>query len=272
MLHDEFPIKNDSPRWTDVAKPAKCNLLRFKMFTLIELLVVIAIIAILASMLLPALNTARNRAKSILCVNNLKQLGLGVFQYLNDSDDYTPTIDYSGSLNPWPTAMMGTSSITAINGNYITIKILHCPSMTTNADMTGTVTAGNAWEKRGWWRYYPSYGMNWLFNNRPGNDAYKYNKMKRPSTKLYITDCARNDGSGLVDENIGFYRWYPAPTPNTTSISYGRPSARHSKNVNVLHGDGNVSSYLVPSVINTYSDSVFDWSIAENRSLLHPRY
>ena len=113
---------------------------RIHLFTLIELLIVIAIIAILASMLLPALNQARESARSSQCLNNLRQTS--TFMQLYALDNNHLAIAARGTGTPWITMLY--------EGKYVksrTDKLCYCPSLpydTSNSNLH-LQTFGTLW-------------------------------------------------------------------------------------------------------------------------------
>lgn len=225
-------------------------------FSLIELLIVIAIVAILAGLLLPALNQARDKARSTGCINNLKQLGLAFFQYAGDHSDMLPQADYytgRASTLLWTNALMGANpraeagdewseSEGLTQGRYLTIHQFLCPAQTGNFNLTGS---GNGTD---WWIENPHYGISWYYRvlqryrSEPAADSgsTRLSQVRRPSDKVLCFDVQQTDAEGNWI-NSGSWRWNKDQSVRGNS-TYGELSMRHGSTMNVLFVAGNVSS------------------------------
>ena len=207
-------------------------------FTLIELLVVIAIIALLMGILLPALSRARKQAKSVVCHNNLKQIGYGVNFYAENFDLFIPRGHGSATtIKPWFILFMPYLSQKPIDDDYRTVKIFRCPSYPDKKQTLGYVI--NGYRNPG----EPGYEQS------SQKEPTKLTKIRRPAQKIYLAD--NEDGpwrriiTSATDPGLGsndVFRPTHLPMSEDTGISTGRRVARqrHKRGCNVLYLDWHV--------------------------------
>ncbi len=197
-------------------------------FTLIELLVVIAMIAILAGMLLPALNQARERANSISCVNNLKQIGTAINFYAMDQNDFLPIPKYGPgeyANNYWVTSIVPYLAQAAQKAGDDYGKSLLCPSGKDSIRMVGDNPMTN-------------YAINGHFDNSDvGDSIRKISSCKIPSKKASVTDFKCQQNATCL-----WQIWAPD--------LMNRVDWRHKESINMLYLDGHASNYNTPGLLS----------------------